>query len=142
MDFIDSIKQVKGDSFTMASLSEDTRNSALEAVAKALTANKAEIFKANERDLAAAKESSLADPIVNRLKFDDHKLSTCVTGIYDLIDLEDPLFRELLKRELDDDLVLTKVTCPIGVIGVIFESRPDALVPVSYTHLDVYKRQL
>ena len=100
MDFIDSIKQVKGDSFTMASLSEDTRNSALEAVAKALTANKAEIFKANERDLAAAKESSLADPIVNRLKFDDHKLSTCVTGIYDLIDLEDPLFRELLKRDM------------------------------------------
>ena len=130
-DFIDSIKQVKGDSFTMASLSEDTRNSALEAVAKALTANKAEIFKANERDLAAAKESSLADPIVNRLKFDDHKLSTCVTGIYDLIDLEDPLFRELLKRELDDDLVLTKVTCPIGVIGVIFESRPDALVQIA-----------
>ena len=131
MDFIDSIKQVKDDSFTMASLSEDTRNSALEAVAKALTANKADIFKANERDLAAAKESSLADPIVNRLKFDDHKLSTCVTGIYDLIDQEDPLFKKLLKRELDDDLVLTKVTCPIGVIGVIFESRPDALVQIA-----------
>lgn len=131
MDFIDSIKKVKEDSFIMASLSEEVRNNALEAVTKALTKNKTSIFEANERDLAAAKESSLAAPIVNRLKFDDHKLSTCVTGIYDLIDLEDPLFKELLKRELDNDLILTKTTCPIGVIGVIFESRPDALVQIA-----------
>lgn len=131
MDFIDSIKKVKGDSFIMASLSEETRNDALEAVTKALNENKAAIFDANKRDLEAAKEASLAAPIINRLKFDEHKLSTCITGIYDLIDLEDPLFRELLKRELDDDLVLTKTTCPIGVIGVIFESRPDALVQIA-----------
>lgn len=131
MDFIDSIKKVKEDSFIIASLSEEVRNNALEAVTKALTKNKTSIFEANERDLAAAKESSLAAPIVNRLKFDDHKLSTCVTGIYDLMDLEDPLFKELLKRELDNDLILTKTTCPIGVIGVIFESRPDALVQIA-----------
>ena len=131
MDFIDSIKKVKEDSFAMASLSEDVRNNALEAVTKALNENKAAIFDANNRDLEAAKESSLADPIINRLKFDDHKLSTCISGIYDLIDLDDPLFKELLKRELDKDLVLTKTTCPIGVIGVIFESRPDALVQIA-----------
>lgn len=131
MDFIDSIKKVKEDSFAMASLSEEVRDNALEAVNKALNENKAAIFEANARDLKAAKESSLADPIVNRLKFDEHKLATCVSGIYDLIDLEDPLFKELLKRELDDELVLTKTTCPIGVIGVIFESRPDALVQIA-----------
>lgn len=131
MDFIDSIKKVKGDSFIMASLSEETRNNALEAVAKALNENKEAIFDANKRDLEAANETGLAAPIINRLKFDEHKLSTCTTGIYDLIDLEDPLFKELLKRQLDDDLVLTKTTCPIGVIGVIFESRPDALVQIA-----------
>ena len=131
MDFIDSIKKVKEDSFVMASLSKEVRDNALEAVAKALTANKAAIFEANGRDLTAAKEASLAAPITNRLKFDDQKLSTCITGIYDLIDLEDPLFKELLKRELDEGLVLTKTTCPIGVIGVIFESRPDALVQIA-----------
>ena len=49
----------------------------------------------------------------------------------DLIAMEDPLFQELLKRKLDDDLTLIKTTCPIGVIGVIFESRPDALVQIS-----------
>ena len=131
MDFTDSIRKVKDDSFVMASLSEETRNNALEAIAKALNENKAGIFAANEKDMEAAKESSLAQPIINRLKFDQQKLSTCITGIHDLIDLEDPLFRELLKRELDKDLVLTKTTCPIGVIGVIFESRPDALVQIA-----------
>ena len=131
MDFTDSIRKVKDDSFIMASLSEETRNNALEAIAKALNENKAGIFAANEKDMEAAKESSLAQPIINRLKFDQQKLSTCITGIHDLIDLEDPLFRELLKRELDKDLVLTKTTCPIGVIGVIFESRPDALVQIA-----------
>ncbi len=128
MDFIDSISKVKGDSFTMASLPEETRNGALEAVAKALTENKAAIFEANGRDMKAAEESSLAQPIINRLKFDEKKLATCISGIYDLIDLEDPLFKDLLKRQLDDDLILTKTTCPIGVIGVILNCRPDALV--------------
>ena len=131
MDFIDSIKKVKDDSFAMASLPEETRNGALEAVARALTENKAAIFEANTRDMEAARESSLAQPIINRLKFDEKKLATCISGIYDLIDLEDPLFKDLLKRQLDNDLVLTKTTCPIGVIGVIFESRPDALVQIA-----------
>lgn len=130
-DFIDSIKRVKNDSFILASLSEEIRNGALDAVAAALVNNKEAIFEANLKDLEAAEKAGLPTPIVNRLKFDAHKLKTCVDGIHDLVDLEDPLFKELLKRELDDDLILTKTTCPIGVIGVIFESRPDALVQIA-----------
>ncbi len=129
--FIDSIKKVKNDSFVLASLPEETRNAALDAVAAALEKNKEAIFEANLKDLATAEEMSLPAPIVNRLKFDAHKLQTCITGINDLVDLEDPLFKVLLNRELDDGLVLTKTTCPIGVIGVIFESRPDALVQIA-----------
>lgn len=131
VSFIDSIKKVKNDSFILASLPEKTRNAALDAVAAALEKNKEAIFEANLKDLAAAEEMSLPAPIVNRLKFDAHKLQTCITGINDLVDLEDPLFKVLLNRELDDGLVLTKTTCPIGVIGVIFESRPDALVQIA-----------
>ena len=129
--FIDSIRKVKNDSFVLASLAEETRNAALDAVASALEKNKEAIFEANLKDLAAAEEMSLPAPIVNRLKFDAHKLQTCITGIHDLVDLEDPLFKTLLNRELDNGLVLTKTTCPIGVIGVIFESRPDALVQIA-----------
>ena len=129
--FLDSIKKVKDDSFILASLTEDVRNSALDAVAAALHNNREAIFDANLKDLAAAEAAALPAPIVNRLKFDAHKLQTCIAGINDLIDLDDPLFKELLKRELDEGLVLTKTTCPIGVIGVIFESRPDALVQIA-----------
>ena len=131
MDFIESIKKVKGNSYIMASLPEDVRNAALDAVATALENHKDSIFAANEKDLTSATENGLPAPIVNRLKFDSHKLEGCIAGIRDLINLEDPLFKELLKRELDDELVLTKTTCPIGVIGVIFESRPDALVQIA-----------
>lgn len=131
MDFTDSIRKVKEDSFIMASLPEKVRNDALAAAAKALADNKNAIFAANERDLAAAAENALPAPIIGRLKFDEHKLDACITGINDLIGLEDPLFREQQKRQLDDGLVLTRVSCPIGVIGVIFESRPDALVQIA-----------
>ena len=123
MDFIDSIKKTKEDSFILASLPEEIRNDALERMTKALQANKEAIFEANARDLELAKEAGLPAPIVNRLVFDSHKMKSCIDGIYDLIDMEDPLFQDLLKRELDTDLILTKTTCPIGVIGVIFESR-------------------
>lgn len=131
MDFTDSIKKVKQCSFIMASKSEETRNNALRAVIDALGKNKQAIFEANSLDLAAAENSSLPAPIINRLKFDARKLNDCTEGIKNMIALDDPLFKELLKRELDENLILTKTTCPIGVIGVIFESRPDALIQIA-----------
>ena len=131
MDITDNVRKVKEDSFIMASLPEEVRNGALDAVNEALEAGKAAIFEANQLDMEAAKADALPAPIINRLKFDQQKLNGCISGINDLIDLDDPLFKELLKRELDNDLILTKTTCPIGVIGVIFESRPDALVQIA-----------
>lgn len=130
-DFTGIIKHTKEDSFIMASLPADIRNAALDAAAAALINNKEAIFEANLKDMAAAEKDGLPAPIINRLKFDAHKLEACVAGINDLVDMEDPLFKELLKRSLDDGLTLTKTTCPIGVIGVIFESRPDALVQIA-----------
>ena len=131
MNFTDSIRQTKKDSFVMASLSHEQRNSALCAVADALEARKSDIFEANRIDLANAEAGSLAAPIISRLKFDEHKLNDVINGIRDLINLPDPVGRTLLQRELDSQLILTKTTCPIGVIGVIFESRPDALVQIA-----------
>lgn len=124
-------QNAKKDSFRMATLQEVVRNQALQSIAKALSDHKAEIFAANESDLADAKSNNLPAPIVNRLKFDDHKLSDILSGIDSLMGLPDPLFKTLLERELDEGLTLFKTTCPIGVIGVIFESRPDALIQIS-----------
>ena len=115
----------------LASTSREQRDAALEAVAQALAAKADDVFAANARDLAAAEESGVAQSIVQRLRFDAHKLDDVLAGIRQLIDLPDPTGQTTLLRELDDGLVLRRVTCPIGVIGVIFEARPDALVQIS-----------
>ncbi|MDR3296368.1 MAG: glutamate-5-semialdehyde dehydrogenase [Clostridiales Family XIII bacterium] len=124
-------RKVKSDSFQMASLSEDLRNKALAMISDALVENKAAIFAANEADLAAGTEIGLPGPVMKRLKFDEAKLRDAAEGLAGLISLPDPLFRTLLERELDDGLLLRQITCPIGVIGVIFESRPDALIQIA-----------
>ena len=118
-------------SFQMAILDTNLKNNALKAVATALEANKDYIFEANNRDLDNAVKEGLEGPLVKRLKFDEHKLSDVIAGINSLIGLEDPVGKVKLHTTLDDGLELYRVTCPIGVIGIIFESRPDALVQIS-----------
>lgn len=115
----------------MAAVPEKTRNAALEAIADALMTNKAAIMEENAKDMKAAEEKGISAPVMKRLRFDDAKLADVLSGIKSLIGLPDPLNRQLLKRELDSDLLLVKESCPIGVIGVIFEARPDAMVQVS-----------
>lgn len=122
---------IKADSFRMAALPSETRDEALEKIAASLRAESAKIFEANRRDLARAELEKQPAPLIKRLRFDQSKLEECLAGIESLLKLPDPLGKTLLKRELDSGLVLHKVTCPIGVIGVIFESRPDALVQIA-----------
>ena len=131
MDYKQIAAKVKADSFKMAALSGEVRDNALKAIIEALNNNKEVIFEENRTDLEKAAADNLPAPIQNRLKFDGHKLEDCISGMCDLVAMDDPLFKELLKRQLDEGLTLVKTTCPIGVIGVIFESRPDALVQIS-----------
>jgi len=118
-------------SFKLATLPSDLKNKALEAIAASLDLNKDSIFEANNKDLQAAEEANLEKPIIKRLKFQDEKLKDAVAGIKSLITLEDPVGKVKLHTSLDDGFELYRVTCPIGVIGVIFESRPDALVQIA-----------
>lgn len=123
--------KMKLDSSKMSATTLENRNNALKAIADALTANKEYIIKANETDLLKAEEDGLTAPVLKRLKFNEDKINDVVKGIKDLIGLPDPLGKVLMKRELDSDLLLVRESCPIGVIGVIFESRPDAMVQIS-----------
>jgi glutamate-5-semialdehyde dehydrogenase len=123
--------KAKTDSRVLATLSIEVRNGALEKIADGLLAKSAEIVSANGKDLEAAKAAGLPEPIVKRLAFDEKKLADSVLGLREMIGLADPVGRVLLRRELDSDLLMKQVTCPIGVIGVIFESRPDALVQIA-----------
>ena len=122
---------MKLESPVMAATSLEMRNDALAGIRDALLAHKEQIFAANAADLAAAEESGVAAPIVKRLKFNEEKLQGVCDGIGDLIGLPDPVGRLQLRRELDEGLVLERRAVPIGVIGVIFEARPDALVQIS-----------
>ena len=123
--------QVKKDAFKLGILSIEIRNRALKNMASALERNKEEIFSANRRDLENAESAGIPQAIYDRLKFGEGKLADVVSGMRGLITLADPVGRILIERELEEGLLLKKITCPIGVIGVIFESRPDALVQIS-----------
>ncbi len=115
----------------LAAADHALRNAALEAIAVALEANREEIFAANHRDLENAEQSGVSAPVMKRLKFDEGKLQGVIEGLHQLQGLEDPIGKVQILRELDQDLVLKRITCPIGVIGVIFEARPDAMVQIS-----------
>ncbi|MDO4521606.1 MAG: glutamate-5-semialdehyde dehydrogenase [Eubacteriales bacterium] len=123
--------QMKLDSPKLAATPAKVRDHALELIAQALLSHKNEILGANARDLQTAEQDGVSAQVMKRLRFDEHKLTDVIRGIHDLIALPDPLARIQLKRELDSDLLLERVSCPIGVIGVIFEARPDALVQIA-----------
>jgi glutamate-5-semialdehyde dehydrogenase len=124
-------RQVKESSIKLAAAGGELKNKALAKIAESLIERKEEIIKANRDDLERSEKEKLAAPLLKRLKFDEEKITDVVDGINSLIELEDPVGKTLLSTELDDGLELYRVTCPIGVIGVIFESRPDALVQIS-----------
>lgn len=131
MNIKEEAKAVKLASPKMAGTSEEARNKALLEVVKQLKARQQEIFEANAIDLKQAEIDKVAAPIIKRLKFDETKLRDVIAGIEDLVKLEDPLFKQDMHRQLDEGLTLYRETCPIGVIGVIFEARPDALIQIS-----------
>ena len=131
MDIRNAVGKMKADSPKMAALSLETRNQALKAAALALQEHREEIFQANRKDMEAAQTAGVLPSVMKRLKFDEEKLKAVIEGMEQLIKLPDPLSKIQLARKLDENLELYRVTCPIGVIGVIFEARPDALVQIS-----------
>ena len=134
MDFINIAKAAKQASLEIADLNTDLKNKALTAVADAIETNKEKIFDANKKDLEEAKalvaSGELSQSTFNRLKLDDNKMRDMISGIRDIIKLEDPVNKTLFTRELDKDLILYKVSCPIGVLGIIFEARPDVIAQI------------
>lgn len=109
----------------------DVKNRAIAAIAEALEANATEILAANAADCAAATAAEIAPALYARLKLDEAKLKAAIAGVRDVGRLADPIGVIQINRELDEGLVLKRVTCPLGVLGVIFEARPDAVMQIS-----------
>jgi glutamate-5-semialdehyde dehydrogenase len=114
----------------LAVLSADAKNQAIEAIAKALEVAAPEIVAANAADRQAAEADGIAKPLYDRLKLDEVKLKSAIAGVRDVAKLPDPIGTVQIYRELDAGLILKRVTCPLGVLGIIFEARPEALIQI------------
>ena len=113
----------------VSSLSE--RRAALASISRLLDEEKALIKEENDKDLENAEKEGISSSILHRLVFSDEKLRSVKKGYQDLCGLNDPIGKIREKRELDPEFVLEKKTFPIGVIGMIFEARPDALLQIA-----------
>jgi len=131
MSIAEMAAEAKAASIQLAAVRTEEKNHALQEIANALKQRCDQITAVNEVDMEGAKKIKLAEPLVKRLNFDEGKIEDVCMGIEDLIHLKDPVGQITGGAELDDGLKLFKVSCPIGVIGVVFESRPDALVQIS-----------
>lgn len=121
----------KAAAIRLAATDGAAKDKALALIAAALRENRSELMAANQRDLDKAQSEQLSAPLLKRLKFDESKILETRQGLESLRRLPDPVGKTLCATELDRGLELYKVSCPIGVVGVIFESRPDALVQIS-----------
>ena len=127
----EEIRKMKSDAPFLAASSVEVRNGALAKIMEALEKNAGAVFEANAEDLKNAEENNIAPAVMKRLAFNEGKLNDVLAGIKQLMTLDDPIGKMSINRQLDEGLVLKRVSCPIGVIGVIFEARPDALVQIS-----------
>jgi glutamate-5-semialdehyde dehydrogenase len=129
------IRRARKAAHVLATLSGERRNEALVAAASAIEARAAEILAANEKDCAAAlkavESGEMSRAMFARLRTTERGIAEMAARVRDVARLPDPLHRRLLTMEMDDDLVLHKETCPLGVVGVVFESRPDVVPQIS-----------
>lgn len=123
-------RAVRAAAACIASKSDEERSAMLLTLASALECGRERIFKANGEDLEKARKAGLSDALVHRLVLDGKKLDGAVEGVRAVASLPCPLGRVKEKRELDEGLVLEKRSFPIGVIGMVFEARPDALIQI------------
>lgn len=134
-NFIEIARNAKQASLKIAELNTEIKNSALNKIADFFEKHQAEIFEANKKDLEEAEKlvenGEITKSTFNRLKLDENKMRDMIQGVRDIANLDDPIGKTLFKRELDKDLTLYKISCPIGVLGIIFEARPDVISQIS-----------
>ena len=127
----ESIQRTRTAAIALAKLPTVAKNAALEAIAIALEQQAEIILTANQKDVTTAMEAKLPTALIARLKLDANKLKSMIAGVRDVIRLAEPIGDRQIHRELDAGLVLERLSCPLGVIGVIFEARPDAVTQIA-----------
>ncbi len=124
-------ESAKDASILLGQSNNEQRCEALTKMANALNENADEILKANIQDLEKSEKEGLNKSLLSRLQLTKTKLNGCIDGVLKVSNLADPIGNRQLHRKLDENLILERVTVPLGVLGVIFESRPDALIQIA-----------
>jgi glutamate-5-semialdehyde dehydrogenase len=131
MTALERIKAAKDASYTLASASTETKNSALAAIAKLLVSRSSEILSANTTDLENAVKSNLASGLQDRLRLTEARIQSLAESIQEVIALPDPIGEVVQAKTLENGLDLTQIRVPFGVIGVIYEARPNVTIDIS-----------
>ncbi|MEM1309681.1 MAG: glutamate-5-semialdehyde dehydrogenase, partial [Cyanobacteria bacterium P01_H01_bin.153] len=131
VDLLPIAQRVRTASQQLALLSTEAKNRAIVAIADALEAHTETILAANVADCEAALADKIPKALYGRLKLDAVKLAGAIAGVRDVAQLPDPVGTVQLHRELDTGLELKRISAPLGVLGIIFESRPDAVMQIS-----------
>ncbi len=130
MDKETEFRNVRSAAVKLASLSDEERSAMLLKMAAAFENNKERIFRANREDIGKAEKEGISDALLHRLVLDESKLASAIEGVKSVAAQKCPVHEIKEKRLLDEGLVLEKVTFPLGVIGMVFEARPDALIQI------------
>ena len=130
MDKETEFRNVRSAAVKLASLSDEERSAMLLKMAAAFEDNKERIFRANREDIGKAEKEGISDALLHRLVLDESKLASAIEGVKSVAAQKCPVHEIKEKRLLDEGLVLEKVTFPLGVIGMVFEARPDALIQI------------
>ncbi|WP_199248340.1 glutamate-5-semialdehyde dehydrogenase [[Phormidium] sp. ETS-05] len=131
LSLTDIARQTRQSARQLALLPTAAKNEALEAIARTLETAAPDILAANAADCEAALAENIAKPLYDRLKLSPTKLTAAIHGVRDVAKLPDPIGAVQIHRELDTGLILKRLTCPLGVVGVIFEARPDAVIQIA-----------
>jgi len=125
------LKKAKACTTTIATMDGKTKNRILNEMADALVANTKEIVKENKKDMDAGKKSNLEVALLDRLLLDEARVAAIANSLCEIAALKEPVGRVLEGWVTDDNLRIEKVSVPIGVVGVIYESRPNVTSDVA-----------
>jgi len=130
-DLLEKANKVRSASIEISQTENQNRIKALNFMADYLEKNSKEILEANNADYSSAEKKGISKALLSRLKLSKAKLNTGIEGVRKVGELADPVNQVQIKRELSNGLILERKSVPIGVLGVIFESRPDAVMQIS-----------
>lgn len=131
MNLLEIGKLAQQASYELAIANSTQKNNALETIALALEANESKIVEANKKDIEAGKKAGLTDALLDRLLLDETRLAGIISDLRSVINLSDPVGEEFDSKLLENGLKLSKRRVPVGVIGVIYEARPNVTIDIA-----------